>query len=690
MRGWASSWPSALRRAPSPAIRSSASRANCSASTPLPALDCIVRLAQPGQQQGRARPPPARSRRSCALELTRLFASQRRARARRPRRSAGRHEAGCWSGCCAATSCCCPRCSGQSCRFYPSCSNYAIEALRTHGAARGGWLAAAPRVPLPSVERGRRRPGAAGAAPQAFIHNRLRLQPLLTNTSMEINKRTILWIVFAVSLVVLWNNWMVANGRQSMFSPPPPPAKVATAPAPAPAPTAGVPRAGAPAPPPCRAPCRPRRRRPARNHHHHHRRGQGRHRHRRRRHPPPGTAQVPATGIGPATQEPGAVPTSTARTRLFYVAQTGLTWRRPAWSAAGLPNHNTPSSAKPGARTLDGANDVQLVLEAEQGGVKLTKTFTFKRGDYVIDVRHDVTNVGAAPVAPSLYLQLQHDGNKPEGDSYFNSSYTGPTLYTPEDKYQKLHVRRRSRRRQGRARDQGRTTAGSPSRSTSSSRPSCRRKTRRATSTPKKLAHQPVRDRHHHAAGHRGAGRHRVATTARLYSGPQDENLLEKITPGLDLVKDYGLLTIIAKPIFWVMDQMHSVHRQLGLDHHRLHHPDQAAVLPAVGGRLQEHGQDQAGDAEDAGDPRALQGRPGQDEPGHDGAVQDREDQSAGRLPADPGADAGVHRAVLGAAGLGRNARRAVDRLDPRPDRSRTRSSSCRCCTRSRCSSPPS
>ena len=27
------------------------------------------------------------------------------------------------------------------CRFYPSCSEYALEALRTHGAARGLWLA---------------------------------------------------------------------------------------------------------------------------------------------------------------------------------------------------------------------------------------------------------------------------------------------------------------------------------------------------------------------------------------------------------------------------------------------------------------------------------------------------------------------------------------------------------------------
>ena len=41
---------------------------------------------------------------------------------------------------------------GQNCRFYPSCSHYAMEALRVHGAAKGSLLGCQTRVPLPPLE----------------------------------------------------------------------------------------------------------------------------------------------------------------------------------------------------------------------------------------------------------------------------------------------------------------------------------------------------------------------------------------------------------------------------------------------------------------------------------------------------------------------------------------------------------
>jgi YidC/Oxa1 family membrane protein insertase len=253
---------------------------------------------------------------------------------------------------------------------------------------------------------------------------------------MEINKRTILWIVFAISLVVLWNDWMVANGKQSMFSPQQPAKVASTA---TPAAQTKVNDLPAQAATPASV---------------------------------PGSASAAdAAAAAPAAIQTKIITVTTdvykadidtaggvirrlellkyrdkvdnkknqllfhtdSATGRLYLAQTGLT---PAATGV-LPNHNTPFVAKP-LVTLDNGNQTQLVLEAEQGGVRLTKTFTFRRGDYVIGVRHDVTNIGTVPVAPSLYLQLEHDGSKPEGDTYFNSSYTGPTLYTSQDKYQKL------------------------------------------------------------------------------------------------------------------------------------------------------------------------------------------------------------------------------------------------------------
>jgi YidC/Oxa1 family membrane protein insertase len=375
---------------------------------------------------------------------------------------------------------------------------------------------------------------------------------------MDINKRTILWIVFAVSLVVLWNNWMVSTGKPSMFAPAP--AQVAKATdakkSDLPAVASAAASAGAAALPGT-----------------------------------PGASDTPA----PFKSERITVTTDVIRadidtqggtikrlellqfkdgidpTRnqvLFdadashtYLAETGLI------GAAGLPNHTTGFVARPGARMLNDANQVQLVLEAEQGGVKLTKTFTFKRGDYVIDVRHDVTNTGAAPLKPELYLQLVHDGNKPAGDSYFNSSYTGPTLYTDADKYKKLKFESLEKEAQESVKTGKPMVQDHPTKADNGWVAISQHFFVSAFVPQDKLTRDIFTkkiDTNLYAIGTvqplgtlaPGAT---VSNDAKLYSGPQESKLLDKVAPGLELVKDYGWLTIIAKPIFWVMEQLHKV-----------------------------------------------------------------------------------------------------------------------------------
>ena len=179
---------------------------------------------------------------------------------------------------------------------------------------------------------------------------------------------------------------------------------------------------------------------------------------------------------------------------------------------------------------------------------------------YVIDLRHDVTNVGAAPVAPSLYLQLLHDGNKPEGDTFFNSSFTGPTLYTPAEKYQKLDFgrsRRRAKTRKHADQVEQRLDRDFAALLRVRLCPAGR-------STARDIYTKKVDTNRYaigtvHPAGHRRAGRHRSATWPSCIPVRRTRSCWKASSPGLDLVKDYGFLTIIAKPIFWVMNQIHNV-----------------------------------------------------------------------------------------------------------------------------------
>jgi YidC/Oxa1 family membrane protein insertase len=237
-----------------------------------------------------------------------------------------------------------------------------------------------------------------------------------------------------------------------------------------------------------------------------------------------------------------------------YLAQSGLI----SSSGSGTyPTHKTMMKVLPGERSLKaGVNELSVKFEsAEVGGVKLNKTYVLSRGSYVVKVKHEVINTGTAPVSPQLYMQLVRDGNKPAGESSFYSTFTGPVVYTEAKKYQKVDF---SDIEKGKVDIEKSATNG-----------------------------YAAMVQHYFASAwllddgiKRDLFMRKVDTNlysvglltpldnvapdtsrtveARFFVGPQEEKMLEALTPGLELVKDYGWLTLLAKPLYWLLDKLHS------------------------------------------------------------------------------------------------------------------------------------
>jgi YidC/Oxa1 family membrane protein insertase len=121
-----------------------------------------------------------------------------------------------------------------------------------------------------------------------------------------------------------------------------------------------------------------------------------------------------------------------------YTGRSGLSGTGQGGEA--LPNHVSHFEVAPGPRILaEGQSELRVRFESASGGVLLRKTFVFHRGHYDVEVLHEVVNSGSAPVLPTLYLELRRDGNiKSSDESSFASTYTGPAIYTEADHYKKL------------------------------------------------------------------------------------------------------------------------------------------------------------------------------------------------------------------------------------------------------------
>ena len=234
-----------------------------------------------------------------------------------------------------------------------------------------------------------------------------------------------------------------------------------------------------------------------------------------------------------------------------YVAQTGLI-------GGNYPTHKTVMQLQPGERTLqDGQDSLTVRLESpEMDGVKLVKTFTFKRGAYDVAVQHDVINTGNQSINPQLYLQLLRDNLPIDGGNAFYSTFTGPAFYSEAGKYQKVEFKdvdkgKASFEKQA---DNGYVAmvqhyfASAWLLNDGIERENFVRKVDANFYTAGAIT----------TLGQIEPGQSKTLN-ARFFAGPQQEKMLETLSPGLVLVKDYGMFTILAKPLYWLLDKIHSV-----------------------------------------------------------------------------------------------------------------------------------
>lgn len=228
----------------------------------------------------------------------------------------------------------------------------------------------------------------------------------------------------------------------------------------------------------------------------------------------------------------------------IYVAQSGLIGN-------GLPTHRTPYTSQSFEYQLSGtAEQLPVKLEwRDSAGLVVEKTYFFHKNSYLIDIKFDIKNNGSTPLVAHSYYQFLRNGNAPQGDPQFISTYTGPAVYTDKEKFQKVEFSDIDKGKEKYPK-QGNDgwiamlqhyyfSAWLPKADTPREFFTRKIGADYAAGVIVPIGDAPVGGE--------------LSTKMTLYAGPQDQDKISQLAPGLDLVVDYGMLTVIATPLFWIV-----------------------------------------------------------------------------------------------------------------------------------------
>jgi len=240
-----------------------------------------------------------------------------------------------------------------------------------------------------------------------------------------------------------------------------------------------------------------------------------------------------------------------------FIAQSGLL------SSQSAPNHTSIyQSANLSYQLQEGVDEIRVPLTWQSPeGINVTKTFVFRRGDYTVEVSHQLENQSSASWTGNRYNQLQRSVLEEETDTSFTNpgtySFTGIAFYSPADKFEKLAFDDVS--------DEpfNKTFAGGwlamiqhyffaawiPPGDEAGTYTT---KQISAQGLPRYLV-RTVSPAYTVAAGEQ------QTFSSRLYLGPKLQEELEAVAPGLEYTVNYGIFTVFSKPLFWLLSHIHNI-----------------------------------------------------------------------------------------------------------------------------------
>ena len=242
------------------------------------------------------------------------------------------------------------------------------------------------------------------------------------------------------------------------------------------------------------------------------------------------------------------------RDKHFYFLQTGLS---DAGAGGARPTHQAVFTAAQSAFSLNTGSDelrVPLTWTDAATGVTVTKTYVLRRGQYRIDLEYAVDNRGTAPWRAASYAQILRDDPPVERSMFSVESYAfqGPAYYDGT-KYQKLD--RTDAEDRALSRDiTGGWIAGMQHHFTTAVVPAAGQSYKYTLQTEGQQYLLTVAGPAVEVAPQSGA-----TFKETLFVGPKLQTQLETTGPRLDLVADYGVLTLLAKPLFWMLEKAHSM-----------------------------------------------------------------------------------------------------------------------------------